>query len=155
MDPIKIIQDKSFVSEDMNLLEYNQIELETLEQKLSLLHEDKSIPIPRNTIGMILLVPKIWLGAQVASTVLRKTRILGYFIPWSNPIYLWGYALGSVLHVLILPFLVLVIFHSKILFGEEIEEDNEGEEEMEDDTSERRKSSISHGISLAEIERRL
>ena len=117
-----------------DLLKLCQIQLRLLEERLELLKEDASVPIPRAAPGIVLIAPKIYMFLQLAGTLLRRTLTLGYFFEASNIISLCCITISTVLSLLVIPVFALVILNSKILLGEERKEEiRESEEYGEDE----------------------
>ena len=149
--PKKVIsnfqEEESLYSQDISLLRLCQIQLEALEHRVQLLEDDKSVPLPRNTIGKILLVPKIFLALNCAILIGKATSFLGFMGSWSSEAIVWGYFVSAAVGIFGIPLLSMIIFHSKILLGEEnveVFDDNE----RESDISQCSQNSNDNGISI-------
>lgn len=132
--PTKLIRNfesnGSFANE-INLVKLSQWQLDIFERKLELLQEENSVPIPRNVFGRTLLIPKIYLVLQFAILVLRRGLLVGWFSPSGNSIGYICIISSVILSLFVIRVLTLVIFHSKILLGEETETVDEDDSILE------------------------
>lgn len=121
---IQRAQENRAFSGKVDLKKLSNLQLDILEKKLDLLKEEDSIPMPKSTNGMVLLIPKIYFALAAACIFFKRwfDRSQRHSPDLSFVIGIIGLAV----YFFLLPLFAFLVFHSKILLGEETDADADG-----------------------------